>query len=380
MKWKARNDQLLLVGITVLTLFGLMMVYSASMAVGAQKGEPSYLFARQSLFAAVGYLIMILLTLIDYHVWLKPKILAPLTIVTVVCLILVFCREPVKGSHRTLDLGFPVSFQPSEAAKLIILFCTAYFLQSHRGEVEKPGRHMVRYLAVVGLFAGLILVEPDLGQTVCILSFTAILFFVAGLDWKYIWTTALISLPALCFALWSAPYRRGRIYDYLEALMGPLNANHQIKHATLALGSGGLLGVGLREGIQKFSFLPEAQGDFIYPIIGEELGLVGTLLVIAAFLYYLYLGIRISVDAPDAGGFYLGLGITIMIVLQALINISSAVAIVPTEGLTLPFISQGGSSLVVCLAASGILLNIASEKHMKVAPAPFPVVLEIGVR
>ena len=380
MKWRAQNDQLLLIGITALTLFGLLMVYSASMAVGAQKGEPSYMFARQSLFAAAGYLMMILLALVDYHIWLKPKILAPLAIVTVVCLVLVFFRESVKGSHRTLDLGFPVSFQPSEAAKLIILFCAVYFLQSHRGEVEKPGRHMVLFLAVVGVFAGLILMEPDLGQTVCLLSFTAILFFVAGLDWKYIWTTVLLCLPALFLALWSASYRRGRIYTWLEALTDPLNASHQIRHATLALGSGGLLGVGLREGIQKFSFLPEAQGDFIYPIIGEELGLAGTLLVIAAFLYYLYLGIKISVNAPDASGFYLGLGITIMIVLQALINISSAVAIIPTEGLTLPFISQGGSSLVVCLAASGILLNIASDKHMKVAPAPFPLVLELGGR
>ncbi len=380
MKWRAQNDQLLLIGITALTLFGLLMVYSASMAVGAQKGEPSYMFARQSLFAAVGYLMMILLALVDYHVWLKPKILAPLAIVTVVCLVLVFFRESVKGSHRSLDLGFPVSFQPSEAAKLIILFCAAYFLQSHRGEVEKPGRHMVLFLAVVGVFAGLILMEPDLGQTVCLLSFTAILFFVAGLDWKYIWTTVLLCLPALFLALWSASYRRGRIYTWLEALTDPLNASHQIRHATLALGSGGLLGVGLREGIQKFSFLPEAQGDFIYPIIGEEVGLAGTLLVIAAFLYYLYLGIKISVNAPDASGFYLGLGITIMIVLQALINISSAVAIIPTEGLTLPFISQGGSSLVVCLAASGILLNIASDKHMKAAPAPFPLVLELGGR
>ena len=141
-----------------------------------------------------------------------------------------------------------------------------------------------------------------------------------------------------------------------------------------------MLGVGLGESVQKFFFLPEAQSDFIYSIIGEEFGLAGTLLIGCAFLGYLYLGIKISVNAPDAGGFYLGLGITVMIALQALINISTAVSIMPTKGLTLPFISQGGSSLVVCLMASGILLNIASDKHMKNIPAAFPIVPESAER
>ena len=378
MKWRMQNDQLLLTGIIVLTLFGLLMVYSASMAVGAQRGEHSYFFARQALYAGIGYLAMFLLMQIDYHVWLKPKIFNPLTLITVVCLILVYTQDPVKGSHRTLELVPFLSFQPSEIAKLIVLFNIAYFLYRHRKEIERPGRNMFRCLAVVGLFAGLIVAEPDLGQTICILSCTVILFYIAGVNWRYVRRTALVALPAFYFLVWNVSYRRGRIYDWLDALMDPLNAHHQIRHATMALGSGGLLGVGLREGIQKFSFLPEAQGDFIYPIIGEELGLVGTLLVLSFFLFYLCLGIKISMNAPDPGGLYLGLGITVMVVLQALINVSSAVAIAPTKGITLPFISQGGSSLVVCLMASGILLNIASEKHLKAAPLLFPSALDDG--
>ena len=374
------RDQLLLAGVTALTLFGLLMVYSASMAVGAQKGEPSYFFVRQFLYAGIGYLAMIVLMLIDYHIWLKPKVFVPLAAIVVLCLMLVFTRQTVNGSHRSLGLVPLVSFQPSEAAKLVFLFYLAYFLHKHRDQIFRPGRRMIECLTVVALFGVLIGLEPDLGQAVCIFSITAILFFVAGLNWKYIGSTVLVSLPLFYFFVWNVSFRRRRIYDWLNALADPLSAHYQIKHAAIALGSGGLLGVGLGESVQKFFFLPEAQSDFIYSIIGEEFGLAGTLLIGCAFLGYLYLGIKISANAPDAGGFYLGLGITVMIALQALINISTAVSIMPTKGLTLPFISQGGSSLVVCLMASGILLNIASDKHMKNIPAAFPIVPESAER
>ena len=371
MKLRGSSDQLLFMEITALTLFGLLMVYSASMVVAAQRGNPSYFFIRQSLFAGVGYLLMIVLMVMDYHMWLKPKIYVPLALFSLICLMLVFARESVKGSHRSLSLGTLGSFQPSEMAKLTLLFYLAYFLQKYRKEIERPGRRILRCLAIVGLFVSLIGFEPDLGQALCILVITASLFFVAGLSWKYIWTVVGLSVPAFYFCVWNVPFRRARVLAWLLALVDPLQAHYQIKAATIALGSGGLLGIGLRDSVQKFLFLPEAQSDFIYAIIGEELGLIGTLLVASAFMVFLYLGMRISVNAPDAGGFYLGLGITIMIVFQAFINISTAVAIVPTKGITLPFVSQGGSSLTICLMASGILLNIASNQHMRVSPPPF---------
>ncbi len=364
MTYKASNHRLLFIEISILTLFGLLMVYSASFVVAAQRGAPSYYFVRQSIYAGVGYLFMILLMFIDYHVWLKPKIIRLLTVLSVSSLILVFTQSPIKGSHRSLGLGQLVSFQPSEMAKLVILFYTAFFLHKYHLEIKHPGMRLFPLLMFTGLFVGLIGSEPDLGQVLCIFFITILLLFIAGLDWKYIWSVIFLSVPAFYFFVWEVPYRRARILSWLNALRDPLSAHYHTRQATIAVGSGGLFGLGLGESRQKSIFLPEASSDFIYAVIGEELGLIGTVLVAAAFLSFLYLGVRISIKAPDTGGFYLGLGITLMVVLQAFVNISTAIAIVPTKGLTLPFISQGGSSLVVSLMAAGILLNISSWRKI----------------
>lgn len=354
---------MLFLGISVLTLCGLLMVYSASMVATAQDGNPSHYFFRQAAYAAFGYLLMVLLMFFDYRLWLKKRTIGLLLAFSLVCLILVYAFPEVKGARRAIHLGPAITFQPSEFAKLVLFFYLASFLGKNRDEFRQNIRRLVPCLIVLAIFCALIYFEPDLGQVVCILAIAAALFFIAGLEWKYMWIISGLAVPAFYFLVWIVPFRRKRVLDWLIALREPLKADYQIKQAIIAVGHGGLTGLGFGDGQQKLSFLPEAPTDFIYAVIGEEFGLAGSLVIAAVFLCYLILGIKISVRAPDPAGFYLGLAITLMVVLPAFINMSTALALLPTKGLTLPFISRGGSSLMVCLMATGILLNIASQRR-----------------
>jgi cell division protein FtsW len=362
MTYPMSKGQLLFMGISALTLCGLLMVYSASMVATAQDGNPSHYFLRQAAYAGIGYLLMILLMFVDYRRWLKKRTIILLIVLSATCLIIVYAQSSVKGARRAIHLGQFLSFQPSEIAKLVLFFYLASFLETKRSMINQSISRLLPCIAVLGLFAVLIGFEPDLGQVICILLIAIALFFIAGLNWKYIWSAAVLSVPAFYFFIWQVSFRRKRVLDWLIALRDPLRADYQIRQAIIGIGHGGLLGLGFGEGQQKLSFVPEAPTDFIYSVIGEEFGLAGSLLIAAVFLSYLYLGVKISLKAPDAGGFYLGLSITLMVVLPAFINMSTALALMPTKGLTLPFISRGGSSLLVSLMATGILLNIASHQ------------------
>jgi len=362
MEHTIRKESLLFIGISVFVLFGLLMVYSSSIAVGAQKGIPSYNFVRQSIYAGFGFLLMIPLMFMDYHKWIKPRNIIFLTAFITICLLLVFLFDPIKGAQRHIRFGSWGAFQPSEMAKLIVLFYLAFYLQKCRSIIRQPGFIPLPCLIYVGFFAVLIGIEPDLGQALCIIIIASLLLFIAGLDRKYIWMTALSSIPAFYLFIWEVPFRQIRVLHWIAAVANPLNADHHTQQSAIAIGRGGILGVGFGESIQKFSFLPEAATDFIFAVIGEEFGFMGAFLVLAVFLGYLCMGIKIAMKAPDAGGFYLGIGLTLLVTLEAFINISSALAIIPTKGLTLPFVSRGGSSLMACLMATGILLNIASQQ------------------
>ena len=365
MDFRASKQSLLFLGISSLVLFGLLMVYSASIAVGAQRGIPSYNFLHQSVYAGIGYVFMIVLIFVDYHRWLKPGSIIFLTVSIAICLLLVFCFDPVKGAQRHLRFGSWGAFQPSEMAKLIILFYLGFYLQKNQSLVRQPRFFPHTCLIYVGSFAVLIGIEPDLGQALCIIIIAALLLFIAGLDRKFFWMAALSAIPGFYFFVWEVPFRRARVLSWLAALWDPRNGDYHTLQSAIAVGRGGVSGVGFGESLQKFSFLPEAATDFIYAVIGEELGFIGAVLVAAFFLGYLYWGVKISMRAPDAAGFYLGLGITFLVTLEAFVNISSTLAIIPTKGLALPFISRGGSSLLASLMATGILLNISSQQTIQ---------------
>jgi cell division protein FtsW len=359
MSYKATSDRVLFITTSLMTIFGLIMVYSASSAVAANKyGMSSYYFLRQLAYAGVGYLLMILLMNVDYHFWLKRKAILVSLALSLGLLIVVFTQPKINGARRWIRYN-SLSFQPSEIAKLALLIFLAYYLHKHELEINEPKKRLLPCLGVLSLFAGLIAIEPDLGQAVCILLIAGILLFIAGLSWKYIAGAALLLLPSFYFFVWRVPFRKARLEAFSNPSTDPLGTGWHIMQSLIALGSGGIFGLGLGASKQKRFFLPEAHSDFIYAVIGEELGLIGAFFIAAAFLLFFYRGMRVTFRAPDRFGFYLGLGITLMVVLQAFINISMVLAMMPTKGIALPFISQGGSSLLLNLTATGLLLNIS---------------------
>jgi cell division protein FtsW len=361
MAYKASSDKPLFITANVLTIFGLMMVYSASSAIASDQhaGMSAYYFLRQLVYAAVGYVAMVILMNIDYHYWQRRKWIAVLLLAGSASLVFVLTQPAVNRAHRWLHYGI-ISFQPSEMAKLVLLIFAAAYLHQYEAEINDFKKRLVPFLMVVLLFAGLVAIEPDLGQAVCMMLIISVLLFIAGLSWKYVLGACTAAVPVLYLAVSLFSYRSDRIAAFLNRSHDPLHTGWQISQSLTAVGSGGLLGLGLGAGKQKLFFLPEAPSDFIFAVIGEEIGLIGTVLVCLAFLFFFYRGIKIALKAPDLFGFYLGLGITLMVVVQAFINISMVLALMPTKGIALPFISQGGSSLLLNLMATGILLNISN--------------------
>ncbi len=365
MAYKPSSDRVLFFTVGFLTIFGLVMVYSASSIQGSsQHGMSTYFFLRQLLYAGIGLLFLILMMNTDYHIWQKPKAIGLTLLICALALAFVLTQPKVNGAHRWLRLGSYLSFQPSEITKLAVIIFVAWFLQKYEREINQPIRRLLPFGLVVGLFAALIYVEPDLGQALCLCMIAAILLFIAGLAWQYLAGAALLSIPAFYFFVVREHYRWERIQSFLDPFHDKLGSGWQISQSLIAVGSGGVSGLGLGASKQKLYFLPEASSDFIFAVIGEELGLIGTCLVAIAFLVYFYRGMRIVLRSPDRFGFYLGLGITLMVVLQGFINVSIVLAMMPTKGIALPFMSQGGSSLLLNLLATGMLLNLSHHTRL----------------
>jgi cell division protein FtsW len=364
MAYKPSSDKILFFTAGFLTIFGLVMVYSASSIQGSsQHGMSSYFFLKQLAHAGVGVLLLIFLMKADYRLWQKSRAIAGILVVCALTLAFVLTQPKVNGAHRWLRFGSLFSFQPSEIAKLAVIIFAAWFLQKYESEINRPMHRLLPFGLVVGLFAGLIAVEPDLGQALCLCMIAAILLYVAGLAWQYFAAAGLMSIPVFYFFIVREHFRWERMQVFLDPFHDKLGYGWQISQSLIAVGSGGFSGLGFGASKQKLFFLPEASSDFIFAVIGEELGLIGTCLVAFAFLIFFYRGMRIILRSPDRFGFYLGLGITLMVVLQGFINVSMVLAMMPTKGIALPFISQGGSSLLLNLSATGVLLNLSH--HVK---------------
>ena len=339
---------------------GLLMVYSASFVQTADSSY--YFFLRQLKFAGFGLLALLRLMHLDYHVYQKPKVLAFILILAAASLIFVMAEPARKGAHRWISLYF-FSIQPSEYAKLAVVIFVAWFLHTYGKNLNDTNRIAV-ICVIIASFAGLIVIEPDLGQAVTLCLVAVILLVMAGLAWRYIAGAALAAIPIFYFIVYKVPYRWSRV----SVLLNPENSTDpaawQIKQSLIAIGSGGFWGLGPGDSKQKLFFLPESSTDFIFAIICEEWGLIGAVLVIAAFLVFFFHGIKIAVKSQDKFGFYLGAGITFLVTTQAFINISMVLGMLPTKGIALPFISHGGSSLLMNLAATGILLNLSYQNKL----------------
>ncbi len=369
MVYKYGGDRILFFTAAFLTIFGLLMVYSASsIAASSQHGMSSYFFLRQLVYAGFGFLALIVLMNVDYHFWQKPRTVFGFVLLCALCLLFVLTQPSINGAHRWIRIGAGASFQPSEIAKLAILVFIAWFLHKHEGEINQFARGLLPLALVLALFTGLIASEPDLGQALCICIIAVVLLYVAGLAWRYMAGAALLAVPVFYFLVIRVPFRWERIKAFMNPFDDPLGSGWQISQSLIAIGSGGTSGLGLGASKQKLFFLPEPSSDFIFAVIGEELGLIGTGMVALAFLVFFYRGVRIVLQAPDRFGFYLGLGITLMVVLQGFINMSMVLALIPTKGIALPFLSQGGTSLLLNLAATGVLLNLSYHNRSAEEP------------
>jgi cell division protein FtsW len=362
------ESRLLILVTLGLVAFGLVMVYSATSASAAlANGDPSYYLKRQAIYAVLGLVLMALASRVDFRAVRK---LAPLLVVVSLALLLavLVIGQSVNGASRWLSLG-PVVFQPSELAKLALAVWAAAYLTRRR-----PPQRLSELWRPLGLLAGifcaLLLAEPDLGTAIAILLMLSAMLLVAGTPLRTLVGGASIAGAIGLLAIWFEPYRRARIFSFIDPWHDAQGAGFQTVQAMIGLGSGGIFGVGLGESVQKANYLPEAHTDMIFAIIGEELGLVGAALVIAAYAAFAYAGLRIALACKDPFGKRLAAGLTVLVCGQAAINLSAVMGLAPLTGIPLPLVSYGGSSLVVALVSVGILLNIAEDAGARRASVP----------
>ncbi len=366
----------LMFGITAaLAVFGTMMVYSASAMFSLQEsGNTSQYtyFYKQLAFAAAGIVALAVVSQIDYHIYQNKWVVYSIMVVTVILLLMVFAFPPINGAQRWIRIsGF--SFQPSELAKLAMPIFLAYYLTKNEewiGDVRKTVAPCVLALVVLG---GLVLLEKDLGTTIVICAIFSAVYFAGGARLLHFGAIGAVLVLIGTSAIFFAPWRVARMMAFLDPYKYASDEGYQVVQSLFAIGSGGVFGEGFAKGHQKLFYLPYPYSDFIFSVVGEELGLIGTLAVLSAFGLLLWRGARAAVMAPDRFGTLLSIGIITGIIVQALFNISVVISILPAKGIPLPFISYGGSSVMVSLVGVGILLNISkfSGRQPK-APASRP--------
>jgi cell division protein FtsW len=362
-------DYWLLLAIAGLLLFGFMMVYSATFDLGNMaKEQSSYYFQRQLMAGGIGLVVGLLILQFDYHILRHVSVPALVATLALLLFLLLF-GEAIFGARRGLSEG---SYQPSEVAKLVTILYIAHWVSSKGDRIRHVTYGLLPFSILVGVICGLIVLQPDLSTALLIgiVSFT--LFFVAGADWRQIAVFGLLGGVMFIFMITTLPHASNRIISWREALRDPELASYQVKQAFVALTNGGMWGVGLGQGGQKFGFLPAAHTDGIFAVIGEELGLMGSLLIIGLFILFVWRGLRTAWMARDNYGAMLALGITCWLGYQALINVAVITAVIPFTGIPLPFISYGGSSLTISIIGAVILLNISRDARLAKHEIPKP--------
>ena len=365
---RLENDRWLFGVTLVLCLFGAVMILSASAVTAEQQYGHSYIFLlRQAAWLLFGLSGMFVLMRTDYRKLREPAVIYPVVCVVLLMLVGVFFLDKSHATHRWIKLG-PANIQPSELAKLAVILYLAWFLDQRRRAKAAMEFCKEDFLQTILPAAGpilicvvLVLLQPDLGTAIDIVLVATAILYVAGLSWKWIAAGAAAAIPVLYLLITQVSYRQARLMAFLHPDSDPQGAGFQLLQSLIAVGSGGFTGVGLMESKQKLFYLPEAHTDFIYAVICEELGFIGAMIVIALFVVYGWRGMRAAFSAPDGFGKLLALGITAMVLSQALINFAVVLGMVPTKGIPLPFISYGGSSLLVMLLATGVLLNISQQ-------------------
>jgi cell division protein FtsW len=358
---KLKSDRVLFIATIVLVGLGIVMVYSASAVVMMERYQRPYLFlTKQAMWAALGVAMLGVIMRFDYHHYREPLVIWTCLGLVSFGLIVVLFSPPVSGARRWFALG-GLGVQPSELAKLSAIFFTAAMLERRMHRINEVGYSLLPIGIVVGALVTLILLEPDFGTSASLVLIAAVMVFAAGVNYRYISGAALCLLPLVAFLVLGTAYRRQRVLTFLDPWRDPRGAGFQIIQSLYAIGTGGVRGKGVMNGVQKLFYLPEPHTDFIYSVIAEELGLIGATIVLLCFAAITWRGLRVALRAPDSFGSFLALGLTAMIAVQALFNISVALGLLPTKGIPLPFVSFGGSSLLINLLGMGILLNVSQQ-------------------
>jgi cell division protein FtsW len=346
----------------LLVVIGVVMVFSASAVIAGERfGSPYHFLFRQLGWALAGLMAMSVIMNVDYRRWKRPGIVFTLLGVTTLLLACVFLLDRAHNTHRWIRLGSFMSFQPSELAKPALILFLAFFLADRTKSIDDWRHTLLPAVLPPALFIILIAAQPDLGTALVCLGVTAAILYLAGMRLRYFAYSMVPIVPALAYLLIAVPWRLRRLEIFLNPGSDPQGAGFHITQSLIAVGTGGITGLGLMEGKQKLFYLPEPHTDFIYAVAAEELGLIGAIFIAVLFFIFAWRGFRVALRTRDAFGRFLACGVTTMIVLQAFFNMSVVLALLPTKGIPLPFISYGGSSLFMMLASVGVLLNISQQ-------------------
>lgn len=361
MRERTPPDTTLLLTAAALLCLGTVMVLSSSfVTAGHDFHDPYHYFKRQVAWAVLGFIGFVIALRVDYWQWKRfASLILGGTLLLLVAVLIPGVGHFVQGSRRWIGVGSLV-FQPSELAKLtMVIFVSAWLADRKPRQIQSFARGALPVLAIVGVAAGLILQEPDLGTSAALAATAVVLLYVAGVPLGQFGAILALAVPGLALAIFGSGYRRARFLAFLDPAKNPQGSGYHILQGLYALGSGGLFGVGLGLSRQKYFYLPEEHTDFIFAVLGEELGFLGGLIVLALFGVLLWRGYRAAASAPDLFGTLLGAGLTTMLAVQAIVNIGVVTAVLPVTGIPLPMISYGGSSLVFTMAGIGMLANIS---------------------
>ena len=359
---KLKSDKVLFIATVLLVCASVVMVYSASAVIAdKESGQPSMFLTKQALWTMLGLAMLAVTMRVDYRTYKNDRFIWALLGGVGLMLVAVLFRHPVGGARRWFGVG-GLGIQPSEFAKIACIFFTALMLERRMHRINELRYALLPIAIVAGVLVGLIMLQPDFGTSVALLLIVGAMVFAAGLDYRILGATVLAAIPAAYIVIMSADYRRRRLMTYLNPWSDQFGDGFQIIQSFIAVGTGGVFGKGLMAGVQKLFYLPEPHTDFIYAVIGEELGLIGTTAVLLCFFVIAWRGLHIASRAEDAFGSFVALGVTVMIAVQALINMSVVIGLLPNKGFPLPLMSYGGSSLLINLLAMGVLLNISQHE------------------
>jgi cell division protein FtsW len=363
MSRKLHYDTYLFGAAMLIVVIGMVMIYSASAIITMQKvgsDNPYYFITRQLVWLIGGGFLMVMLMNLDVARLRDRRIIYAVGGAVLIALVVALFQSPINGTHRWIVLQH-FQLQPSEFAKPALILFLASYLARKEERINELTSTLLPLAFVVALFAGLILLEPDFGTATTLVLVAAGMIFAAGVSWLRVVTFALMIIPAGVLLVFSAAYRRDRLFTFMNPEADPLGKGFQAMQSLIAIGTGGLRGLGIGNGRQKLFFLPEPHTDFIFSIIGEELGFIGAFVLITLFAFLVWRGFRVTRFSQNRFDFYAALGFTLLIGIQALINVSVALCLLPTKGLPLPLVSYGGSSLITSLIAVGVLLNLSQQ-------------------